>query len=101
MCDRKIKTFESLFLFFCYTFFCPECLSAEGLVDRRALFGEHLRTVIGDVQAIFQSNAELAINHDHGLVAETHSGLESGLVATHEVGPLVSVQSDAVAGAVW
>src|SRR5581483_5991444 len=74
--------------------------SAEGLINRGALRGEHLRAAFGDVEAVFQTDTEFAVDGDHRLVAEAHSGLDAGLVAAHEVGPFVSVESDAVAGAV-
>src|SRR5262249_17616270 len=68
----------------------------EWLVDCRTLFGEHARPVFGDVHAIFEAYAELAVDGDGRLVAETHPGLDFGFVALHEVGPLVPFESDAV-----
>src|SRR5262245_65924164 len=73
--------------------------SAEGLINRGTLFGKHLRPFFSDVETIFQADAELAINRDHRLVAETHSRLKPDLVAAHEVCPLVPVQSYAVVSA--
>src|SRR5262245_19453724 len=73
--------------------------SAEGLINRGALSGKHLRPFFSDVETVFQADAELAINRDHRLVAETHSRLKPDLVAAHEICPLVPVQSDAVASA--
>ena len=54
---------------------------------------------VGNVHAVFQADAELAVNGDGRLIAEAHSGLELGLVAFHQVGPLMPVETDAVAGA--
>src|SRR5438445_300470 len=50
-------------------------------------------------KTIFQTNSELAINHDRWFVAKTHTGLNGRLVAAHEVSPLVPVETDAVARA--
>src|SRR5437879_12569275 len=72
---------------------------SKGLIDGRALFGKHARAVFGDVEAVFQANAKLAVDDDGGLTAEAHAGFDPGLVALHEVGPFVAVQPDAVAGA--
>src|SRR5436853_6822337 len=72
----------------------------ERLIDGRALRAERARAILRDVEAIFQANAELAIDGDHGFIAETHSGLEARLVAAHQVGPLGAVQPDTVAGTV-
>src|SRR5262245_25149065 len=73
--------------------------SAERLIDRNALFAKQFGSFFSNVETIFQSNAELAINRDHRFVAETHTRLKPGLVAAHEVGPLVPVQTYAVARA--
>src|SRR5262245_29920717 len=63
------------------------------LVDRGARLGEELRAALGDVQAILQANAELAVDGDHRLVAEAHAWCELGLVAAHEVRPFVAVHA--------
>src|ERR1700753_1775818 len=73
---------------------------SEWLIDSRALFGKHARTVFGDIHAIFQANAELARHGDRGLVAEAHPRLDERLVAAYQVGPLMAVEADAVAGPV-
>src|SRR5438132_11893534 len=72
----------------------------ERLIDGRALPAEGARAVFGDIQAIFQTHAEFAIDGDGGLVAETHAGFQLRLVAAYQVGPFMAVQPDAVAGPV-
>src|SRR6266566_4441750 len=72
----------------------------ERLIDGRALLAERARAILRDVEAVFQANAELAIDGDHGLIADTHSGLEARLVSAHQVSPLVAVKPDTVAGTV-
>ena len=62
--------------------------------------GEPPRPVVGDVEMIFQANAELSIDADHRFVGEAHAGFEARPVVLHQVGPLVHVEPDAVAGAV-
>src|SRR5579863_5463370 len=78
--------------------FCGMALP-EGLVDRGALFGEHARAVLGDIHAVLEADAELAVNRDGRFVAETHARFEPPLIAPHQVGPLVTVQANAVTGA--
>src|SRR5262245_65164398 len=73
--------------------------SCKRLIDGRAGLREEFRAVLGDVQAILEPDAELAVDRDHRLVAEAHAGLQRRLVAAHEVRPLVAVEADAVAGA--
>src|SRR5689334_17083510 len=68
-------------------------------VYRCALLREKLRPGFRDIQTVFETNAKLAVDHDRGFVAEAHAGLNRSLVAAHEVGPFVPVESDAVAGA--
>src|SRR5258708_2924342 len=72
--------------------------SAERLVNCHALLRKKARTILGDVEAILKTHAELVVVGDHRLVAEAHSRLELGLVALHEVGPFVSIESNAVSG---
>src|SRR4029077_5091890 len=72
---------------------------AKRLVYRRALIGEKLRTSAGNVETVFQTNAELAIDYDRWFVAKAHTRLDEGLVAAHEVRPFMAVEPDAVAGA--
>src|SRR4051812_35650460 len=69
------------------------------LVDRRALLREKSWPIRRDIETVFQANAELTIDHDCRLVAKTHPGLDRRLIATHEVGPLVTVEPDTVPGA--
>src|SRR3982751_2401551 len=56
----------------------------------------HLRTRGGDREDVFQSNPELAVLVDPGLVAECPPRLEHDPAAPHQVRPLVSFQSNAV-----
>src|SRR5215207_6638657 len=74
--------------------------SAERLVDRHTLRREEAGALLGDVETVFQADAELAIDGDHRLVAEAHSRRDRRGVAADEVGPLVAVEPDAMAGAV-
>ena len=57
---------------------------------------EELRAGVRHIQAIFEADAELAVDRDHRLVAEAHAGRERRFVAAHEVGPLVAVEANAV-----
>ncbi len=70
--------------------------SPERLIDRWALFGKKLRAVLSDVKTIFQTNSKLTIDRDRWFVAEAHAWLNRSFVATHEISPFVSVESDAV-----
>src|SRR5438874_2351819 len=72
---------------------------SKRLIDSRALLGKHSRAFLGDVHAVFQTDAEFTVNCDHGLVAETHSRLKAGLVPAYQVSPLVDIEPDAVTGA--
>src|SRR5262245_28326221 len=74
--------------------------SRERAIDRRTRLGEEFRAALGDVGAVLQADAELAVDRDHRFVAEAHARLQRRLVAAHEVGPLVAVEADAVAGPV-
>src|SRR5205807_6648227 len=60
---------------------------------------EEFRTIISDVEAVFEANAELAVDDDRRLVTEAHPGLNWSLVAAHKVGPFVPVEADPVARA--
>ncbi len=62
--------------------------------------GEELGTVIGDEHAVFDADAEFAVQVDAGLVGEDHAGLELGVVAAYQEGRFVHVEPDAVAHAV-
>src|SRR5436190_6696043 len=75
-------------------------MSSEWTVDGRTWLGEKLRSALGDVQTVFKSNTELAVNGDHRLVTKAHAGLQRRLVAANEVRPFVAVETDAVAGTV-
>src|SRR5580700_9119942 len=72
--------------------------STKGLIDGRRLPRKGTRAVPGDVHTVFQTNAEFAVNGDHGLVAERHSRLQLQLIAAHQVGPLVNIEANAVTG---
>src|SRR5205823_3385064 len=73
--------------------------SAKRLVDRRALLSEKLWTIFGNVQTIFQANSKLTIDCNRRFIAEAHAWLNRRLVPAHEVCPLVTVETDAVTGA--
>src|ERR1035438_2651004 len=68
-------------------------------IDGRALPGKHARASLGDVHAIFQAHAELAVDGDGRFVAEAHPRRDLGFIPLHQVGPLVPVQPDSVPGA--
>jgi membrane-bound lytic murein transglycosylase F len=70
----------------------------DGPFDRRAPRREHLRSVLGDVEAVLQPNTELAVDRDRRLVAEAHARLNLRRVAFDEIRPLVPVEPDAVPG---
>src|SRR5260370_27282842 len=72
---------------------------SKRIVNRRTLMREKLRTVLSDVKTVFQANSKLAVDHDRWFVAKAHAGLNRRLVATHKVSPLVTVEADAVTGA--
>ena len=59
---------------------------------------EEFRARGGHVPTVFEADAELAGNVDSRLVGEAHAGLEGRVVAAHEIGWLVHIHSDAVAG---
>src|ERR1700688_1593169 len=68
----------------------------QGFRQRR----EELGARRGHGPAVFQTNSELPWDIDSRLVGETHAGLQRSRIAVHQVGRLMSVQTDAVAGAV-
>ena len=49
---------------------------------------------------ILQPHAEPARNDDHRLVGEAHAGRQWRGVALHQIGPLMDIKTDAVAGPV-
>jgi len=63
------------------------------------LGGEEFCTVFGEEHVVFEAEAELAAEVDAGFVREEHAGDELLGVAADEVGPLVHVETDAVAEA--
>src|SRR6185436_18997619 len=71
------------------------------LLDRLRLRREELRPALGDVQAVLETNSELAVDRDHRLVAEAHARLDLRRVPSHEVRPLVAIHADTVPCAVW
>src|SRR5215212_10354917 len=73
----------------------------KGFVDRGALLREKLWTILSDVQAVFQTNSKLTVDHDRRFITETHARLNRRLVAAHEVCPLVPVETNAVSSAMW
>src|SRR5215467_8284736 len=78
----------------------PSSPSLDRPFDRLALWRKKLRSALRDVQTILEPDAELAVAHDRRLVAEAHAGLDLRRVALDEVGPLVAIETDAVARAV-
>src|SRR5262245_44320640 len=74
-------------------------MSSEWTVDGRTWLTEKLRSALSDVQAILQSDAELAVNRDHRFVAETHARPQRRLVAANEVRPFVAIETDPVSRA--
>src|SRR5581483_5698015 len=75
----------------------PVSAFGEGIFQRRTLGSEQLRAVFSHVHVVFQANAEFSPDVNPRLVAGGHVGLEFGLVAAHQVGPLVSVHAHSVA----
>src|SRR5579862_2022834 len=57
----------------------------ERLFQRMLRFGEPFGSRLRHVEMILEPDAELAGNHDHRFVGETHAGGERGLLAAHEV----------------
>src|SRR5229473_3043058 len=74
--------------------------SPERLINRWALVREKLRTILSNIQTVFQANSELAIDDNCRFVAKAHARLDRRLVPAHEVRPLMTVEADAVSGAV-
>src|SRR4029079_11318892 len=70
-------------------------VSRQRPVDRGTRGGEEPGPALGDVEAVFQPDPELAVDGDGGLVAEAHARGQLGGVAPDEVGPLVPVHPDA------
>src|SRR5215831_15216280 len=75
-------------------------LPSYGLFNRLTLRREKLRSALRDVQTVLEPDAELAVAHDRRLVTEAHARLDLLRVAFDEVGPLVAIEADTVAGAV-
>src|SRR5438105_7125804 len=71
----------------------------ERLFNRWTLLGKKLRPGRSDVETILQTNAKLTIDHNRWFVAKAHPGLNRRLIATHKVSPLMTVQTNAVTGA--
>src|SRR5437867_3557840 len=68
----------------------------EGALDRGCLTSEQRRSTLGDYHNIFQPYSELARNVDSRFIAEAHARLKFGLVPLHQIGPFMTIQSDAV-----
>src|SRR5919197_725067 len=73
--------------------------SSEWFLNRRTLLRKKFWTVRRDVKTIFQTHAKFAVDHDRRFVAKAHARLNRRLVAAHEVSPFVTVEADAVTGA--
>ncbi len=70
------------------------------MFEAGGLRGEEDAAGFGEAPVVFEADAKLAGEVDAGFVGEAHAGGERGLVAAHEVGPLVHVHADTVADAV-
>src|SRR5438876_9622313 len=75
-------------------------MSSEWTVDGRTWLGEKLRSGLRNIEAVFESDAELTVDRDHRFVAEAHAGLQRRLVAANEVRPFMAVEADAMSRAV-
>ena len=73
---------------------------AEGVLEAGALGCQEFGSVFGDEHLVFEADAEFAREVDAGFVGEDHIGGELLVVSGDEVGPLVHVQTDAVADTV-
>src|SRR5262245_34190642 len=69
-------------------------MSSEWTVDGRTWLTEKLRSAVSDVQAVLQSNAELAVNRDHRFVAETHTRQQRRLLPASEVRSFRAIEAD-------
>ncbi len=72
--------------------------SAKWLVEALLRFREPLRSLFGHVKVIFQSDAELAGNHDHGFVRKTHALSEWRVIPPNKVRALMNVKANTVPG---
>jgi len=74
----------------------------EGLFKggREAWRQELSRAIGADDHVVFATQAEFAGDIDAGLIRKRHAGFENGFAATHKIGMLMAVESDAVAEAV-
>src|SRR6266542_1388810 len=75
--------------------------STEWLVNGRALLREKLCAAARNVKAVFQANSKLAIDYDRRFITKAHTSLNRRFVTAHKVCPFMSVQPDAVTGAMW
>src|SRR6185437_11983976 len=67
---------------------------SKRFLERWTLRREKPGPVLSNVQAILQANSKFPINYEGGFIAETHPGLNRGLVSAHEVCPFMAVESD-------
>src|SRR4051794_36828947 len=74
--------------------------SVDRPVDRRRRSREPARPGLGHVEAILETDSELAGNVDARLVGEAHARRQRRRLAVDEIDRLVAVEADAVAGAV-
>src|ERR1700722_16111795 len=70
------------------------------MLERVGQRGEKLRAHLGHVPAVLEPNAELARDVQPGLVREAHARLQWRRVVAYQVGRLVAVEADTVAGPV-
>src|SRR5262249_8624715 len=73
---------------------------AEGFLDGTALRGEKFGAAFGNVHAVLEAYAEFFVIGNHRFVAKAHARTKRSFVAANQVRPLVSIESDAVTGAV-
>src|SRR6476661_2657270 len=73
---------------------------SERIFQRRALRREQFRAIFGDVHVVFQAHPEFARDVDTRLIAEGHASGQRRAVATHQIGPFVTVHADSVSYAV-
>src|SRR5579862_289888 len=85
---------------------CALCLGTEAravqldwLVDRLREWREGLWSLVVHIPAVFEPDTEFSRNVESGFVREAHPGFQRSLVAAHQIGRLVHVHADAMAGA--
>src|ERR1700674_1302763 len=72
--------------------------SSDRLVYRFGQLREEFWAGLGHEPTIFQPDTEFSRNVDSRLVGEAHPGLKWSCIVTHEIGRLMPVHSNPVAG---